>query len=385
MEKAIRRSSETLGQSMSEVAKTIEKLSYLGLKSKIGKKIVSKRAGTKSLSVPKWPKDVFLHAHNNNRDYLEKVLEIVAFTRRYNSTYDEKPLLPDRDSSFKLTLVIDLDGTLYSNCECYEDEVILSDNSTCHRVPPAQPDSFPNGAEDCYDTLVVRPFAREFLKWASKRYEIVFWTAATEEYAKPRIKALCGRKVKKNPDYKKNISEKMDVTCSVCSKNNNTNNGCESIEVDSPCYSDGEKKVDRIWVSHVLYRDSCSYCGGNFVKDLRRLGRPLDSIVLLDDNLISATSTMCNIIPIKRFDASQQEEEEEEKSRYSGGNDGVEEDLELLRVVPLLRKIYSKSTVTGVLRDYCDSDIVERLIKKYQYKLELKYPKQRTSWKEKRG
>lgn len=371
MEKSVRKNAIALNQGINDVARTIEKLTYIGMKPKLGKKFVSKREGIKSLSMPKWPKNVFLHAHNNNWDYLEKVLEIVAFTRHYNSVYDKKPILPDRDPSFKLTLVIDLDGTLYSNCECYEDDIILSDNSTSHRVPSAQYGSSINIEED-YDTLVVRPFARDFLRWASKHYEIIFWTAATEEYARPRIKALCGGKIGKNSGFKKNKLGKMNSTSGMY-KNDDKSINNECIEVDSPCYSDKEKKADRDWVSYVLYRDSCSYCGGNFVKDLRRLGRPLDSVVLLDDNLISATPTMYNIIPIKRFDVNQQSLEESSECLKKGEMD---DDLELLRIVPLLKKISLKSTVPSVLKDYCDSDLIELSIRKHQHKLETRILKQ---------
>jgi len=40
-------------------------------------------------------------------------------------------------------------------------------------------------------------------------------------------------------------------------------------------------------VSHCLYRESCTNSNGVFVKDLSRLGRPLESIIILDNNHVS--------------------------------------------------------------------------------------------------
>ena len=50
--------------------------------------------------------------------------------------------------------------------------------------------------------------------------------------------------------------------------------------------------------SHRLYRESCSKIGAVYVKDLRRLGRPMNAVVLVDNYVYSFGMTLDNGVPI---------------------------------------------------------------------------------------
>ena len=108
-----------------------------------------------------------------------------------------------KDANKLLTLVLDLDETL----------VHFSEN-------------------DAGGEFFVRPFASEFLELMSERYEIVVFTAATQEYA----------------DW---ILNPVDA------------NHC---------------------VSHRLYRTHAETSKGFFYKDLSKLGRDLSKVIIVDND-----------------------------------------------------------------------------------------------------
>lgn len=62
---------------------------------------------------------------------------------------------------------------------------------------------------------------------------------------------------------------------------------------------------DRTLFAARLYRDSCTRHRGLCVKDLRRLGRPMDSIILLDNFVYSFGFTLNNGIPITPWTGTQ--------------------------------------------------------------------------------
>eukprot|EP00768_Dysnectes_brevis_P001718 gnl/Dysnectes_brevis/1476_a1670_3440.p1 GENE.gnl/Dysnectes_brevis/1476_a1670_3440~~gnl/Dysnectes_brevis/1476_a1670_3440.p1 ORF type:complete len:244 (+),score=70.47 gnl/Dysnectes_brevis/1476_a1670_3440:839-1570(+) len=70
-----------------------------------------------------------------------------------------------------------------------------------------------------------------------------------------------------------------------------------------PVYADAV--MDRLdphgLVTHRLYRDSCTYHMGVFVKDLSRLGRPLESIIILDNFAASYIFQPTNAVPVDAF------------------------------------------------------------------------------------
>lgn len=77
-------------------------------------------------------------------------------------------------------------------------------------------------------------------------------------------------------------------------------------------------------VDYVLTRGSCSVTSGTYVKNLFRLGRNIQNIVLLDDNFCSCLMNVPNTIPVKKFVG--------------------QDDDELLQLVILLRKILQYQT-----------------------------------------
>ena len=77
--------------------------------------------------------------------------------------------------------------------------------------------------------VLLRPGVNELLTYALQRYEVVIYTASVKEYA--------------------------------------------------------DQLLDRLDPEHIaarLYRDQCVLCSGVYVKDLRNLGRPMESLILVD-------------------------------------------------------------------------------------------------------
>lgn len=96
----------------------------------------------------------------------------------------------------------------------------------------------------------VRPYAREIIKNLSRFFDIVVFTAGNQCYADPILDAL-----------------------------------------------DPERLI-----KHRLYRDSCTMLNAQlFVKDLRILGRPLESVVLVDNAPYSYMMQLSNGIPILNY------------------------------------------------------------------------------------
>lgn len=90
-----------------------------------------------------------------------------------------------------------------------------------------------------------RPWAQHFLQEMSKDFELVIFTASQEKYA----------------------SQVLD-------------------RLDPHGY-----------ISHRLYRDSCSYFQGNYIKDLSMLGRPLSRTIILDNSPLAFAFQPLNGVP----------------------------------------------------------------------------------------
>lgn len=78
--------------------------------------------------------------------------------------------------------------------------------------------------------VFVRPGVREFLKTCAQMYEIIVFTASLKEYASPLIDLL---------------------------------------------------DIDKV-VSHRLYRDDCTETPNGYIKDLRKINRNLQDVLLID-------------------------------------------------------------------------------------------------------
>ena len=88
-----------------------------------------------------------------------------------------------------------------------------------------------NNGEDG-GTLRVRPGIYEFLDEVGKYYELIVFTTATQDYADVLIDAV---------------------------------------------------EEDKIYFEHRLYREHATIIDNDFVKDLTRIGRPLDKIIIVDN------------------------------------------------------------------------------------------------------
>ncbi len=114
---------------------------------------------------------------------------------------------------------------------------------------------------------VLRPGLFRFLDSVSKLYELVVFTASTEEHAGPLVKAI-------------------------------------------------ESK--RKYFSCVLYRSSCVFTNGYYVKDLRilRSVRDLKNVVAVDDSLISFAFNLDNGIAVSPFEGDKDDKELDFLGRY---------------------------------------------------------------------
>lgn len=149
----------------------------------------------------------------------------------------------------KLTLVLDVDETLiHSRLSPGQDRF----RQTEERKENTQGcEEFKITLEDG-ETIWVnkRPGLDKFLQSMSERYECIAYTAALEEYAKPLLDWL---------DPKGTI------------------------------------------FAHRLYRDSCLFMRGYYVKDLQKVNRNLKRTVLVDNNAFCFLPQLSNGIPISSF------------------------------------------------------------------------------------
>ena len=143
--------------------------------------------------------------------------------------------------------------------------------------------------------FLIRPYAQSFLKEVSKCYELIIFTAALKDYA----------------DF---ILDRLDTE------------GC---------------------ISHRLYRYHCSFSENVYHKDLSKIGRPLDKILIVDNNAENFQQQPDNGIYIK-----------------SWYNDPSDEALK--RLTPLLTDIVKKQ--------YSD---VRLALKKYKEKMMRKLKEDR--------
>ncbi|EKG02843.1 hypothetical protein TCSYLVIO_006124 [Trypanosoma cruzi] len=106
----------------------------------------------------------------------------------------------------------------------------LDSDSGIHVVrPPPRERMRPHSRDRHY--VCIRPYALEFVQFCLDKFELVFFTSGTEEYARPIFDRLEPKRV-----------------------------------------------------AHRFYRQHCTACGdGMYMKDLSMLGRPLDRVILFDD------------------------------------------------------------------------------------------------------
>ena len=153
----------------------------------------------------------------------------------------EKYLLPEKsiEKISQKTLVLDLDETLL-HCQ------FMPFNSTKNQI------SLECILDKINRTIYVklRPGVKEFIKKMVKLYEIVIFTASTEEYANQLINLIF--------EEKKNLI-------------------------------------------HKLYREHCTLKDAIYIKDLNKLGRDLSDIIIIDNSPNSYSYHKENGIPIKTW------------------------------------------------------------------------------------
>ena len=154
----------------------------------------------------------------------------------------EPPLLgpPPEHKIGKKCLVLDLDETLVHSS--------FSKTDLAHYQIPLDIEEG-NKVKHFEVFVIKRPGVDEFLEAVSKVYEVVLFTASIERYADPLLKLL-------DP------------------------NGC----IDSR-----------------LYRESCTEYRGSYVKDLRRLGRDLKDVIIVDNSAQAYQFQPENAIPCLTF------------------------------------------------------------------------------------
>jgi CTD small phosphatase-like protein 2 len=164
----------------------------------------------------------------NINEVQQKLSSVKEFLSPSSSNYFTKIISMPSIEKHRKTLILDLDETLvhsfYPELGKY---MIKNDKDVC---------------------FTIRPFARELLKFAAQRFEVIVFTASRKEYADKILDFL---------------------------------------------------DLGRELVSLRIYREHCITTEIGYVKDLRIFhGRSLDKMILVDNSLISAAYQMENLIPI---------------------------------------------------------------------------------------
>jgi len=185
--------------------------------------------------------------YNANRGWMQKICccfypnresEVTASTNVSSYSLSESPVISQEAAQPSTHLLGENKKPGKKTLVLDLDETLL--HSSFKPIP--DPDFIvPVEIEDVVHKVYVlkRPFVDEFLKAVGPLYEIVIFTASLAKYADPVLDLL-----------------------------------------------DTSRVVDTR-----LFRDSCSLFKGNYIKDLGRLGRPLDNTIIIDN---SPTSYMFN-------------------------------------------------------------------------------------------
>ena len=201
----------------------------------------------------------------------------------------EKYLLPPKseDKINLKTLVLDLDETLAHG----------------QNIPFSSPKNqltIECKLNDINTTIYfkIRPGVKEFLRKMSKLYEIVIFTASVEEYAKMLINVI------------------------------DTKNIC----------------------SHKLYREQCTYENFLYIKDLRKLGRDLKDIIIIDNSPNAYSLNKENGIPISTW-----LDDENDRELYD-----LIQILEFLSYVDDVRTFIPKFVIGDEISFFASMDIIKK-------------------------
>ena len=202
------------------------------------------------------------------------------------SSSSSKFLLPSESENNKKTLILDLDETLVHSS--FKPFSFSADLLLNIFVE--------NGNHLVH--VLKRPFVDEFLNEMSKIYEIVVFTASISQYANPLL-------------------DRLD--------NNN-------------------------YIKYRLFREHCVSNRGLYIKDLKKIGRNLKDMIIIDNNPVSYAYNLDNGIPILTW-------------HYDKG------DQELKKLIPLLNYLSNVDDVTEIIKkvvnrntNEVDYNIVEKII-----------------------
>uniref|UniRef100_A0A0G4GDF7 FCP1 homology domain-containing protein n=1 Tax=Chromera velia CCMP2878 TaxID=1169474 RepID=A0A0G4GDF7_9ALVE len=161
---------------------------------------------------------------------LRNAVLYLAQTRPSKIPKSKKGYLPKKTCDKDITLVLDLDETLM---HCRPE-----------RIPGRDPDTIVRFDDSASVGFVYfRPHVRDFLERCAKAFEVVVFTASTQNYADQVI-------------------NKLDP--------------------------------QRLLIKHRLYRPHCTENFGGYTKDLRNLGRAMDRTILVDNSPISLAPQLDN-------------------------------------------------------------------------------------------
>ena len=188
------------------------------------------------------------------------------------------PYLPPKSftSKHKKTLILDLDETLVHSAL----KPFINTNPNFILDIP-----FENQTQSIY--VLIRPYVEEFLLRTSSLFELVVFTASIPEYANPLLNRL-----------------------------------------------DPLRRI-----SHRLFRQHCIYSNNFFIKDLSKINRPLNEMIIIDNNPISYVLNKDNGIPILSW--------------YDDENDS-----ELMKVLPFVEYLANVDDVRDAIRKSVDGGFV---------------------------
>lgn len=213
-----------------------------------------------------------------------KLNEMSSLTQQKNN---QKALLPPNVSG-KPTLILDMDEHLIHSCEMngFHKNMTTGTIITINRAV----------GQNLRLNMRERPYLRTFLSVISEHFELVLFTAGEESYARKVI---------------------------------------EIIDPDN-------------YISHHLFRKHCTaYNSFIYVKDLKRLGRDMTRLAIMDNSSIAYATDLDNAVPMYPWRG------DEPRDLF---------DVELIEVIPLLLKMKKEPNFQTFLKKTFQLSKMKRLL-----------------------
>ena len=221
--------------------------------------------------------DTYLNNNNNNNSSPGKT----THDSKHNSNVLQQQhptfFLPPKNKKYpKKTLILDLDETLVHSS---------------FKPFPFKPDISLHIVVDTRThnvNVLKRPFVNEFLSRMSLFYELVIFTASVAPYANPLLDILDNHKV----------------------------------------------------ISHRLFRQHCVNTSGLYIKNLRKVGRDMKNMIILDNNPISYVFNKENGVPIATWKSDRN-------------------DKELLKIMPFLEYLSKVDDVRNIVKQVVKNNSID--------------------------